>query len=88
MNAFNRDFYRPNRNYTREAAEQRLISLGYKDFHFKSASYANGASFYFESEDGQVIRVSDHPLTGKRAFDVIQVDIIPLQALPLPFKAR
>ena len=59
-----------------------------KIFTFKSASYANGASFYFESEDGKEIRVSDHPLTCKRAFDVIQVDIVPVKTLPTPFKVR
>lgn len=88
MNTFNPKFYQPNRSYTREIAEQRLISLGFSNFTFKSASYANGASFYFESKDGQQIRVSDHRLTGKRAFDVIQVDIEEPKALPSPFKVR
>lgn len=77
MKKFNPNFYRPNRNYTKEMAEARLKDLGYKNFTFKSVSYANGASFYFESEDGKEIRVSDHPLTGKRAFGTIQIDIVP-----------
>ena len=34
-------------------AEARLVDLGYKNFTFKSVSYTNGASFYFESEDGK-----------------------------------
>lgn len=88
MNTFNSNFYKANRSYTREIAEQRLISLGYKDFTFKSVSYTNGASFYFESEDGTEIRVSDHPLTGRRAFDVVQVDIVPVKTPPSPFKVR
>lgn len=88
MKTFNTNFYKPNRSYTREIAEQRLISLGYKNFHFKGCSFSNGASFYFESEDGKEIRVSDHPLTGKRAFDVIQVYIVPVKTLPSPFKVR
>lgn len=74
--AFNNDFYTPNRKYTRDMAEARLLELGYKNFHFKSVSYSNGASFYFESEDGKEIRVSDHPLTGKRAFDFVQIAIV------------
>jgi len=82
MKNFNPSFYKPNRSYTREIAEQRLISLGYKGFQFKGCSFSNGASFYFESEDGREIRVSDHPLTGKRAFDVIQVDIVPIKKFP------
>lgn len=72
---FNKNFYKPNFNYTREMAEQRLISLGYKDFIFKGCSYTFGASFYFYLEDGREIRVSDHPLTGKRAFEVIDIPI-------------
>ena len=83
MNTFNPNFFKPNRSYTREFAEQRLISLGFKGFQFKGCSYSNGASFYFESEEGREIRVSDHRLTGRRAFDVIQVDIVPVKILPL-----
>jgi hypothetical protein len=82
MKNFNPNFYKSNMSYTREFAEQRLISLGYKNFHFKGCSFSNGASFYFESEDGREIRVSDHPLTGRRSFDVIQVDIVPIKKFP------
>ena len=75
MATFNSNFYKSNTKYTREDAEARLYSLGYKNFYFKSVSYSNGCSFYFISEDGKEIRVSDHPLTGKRAFETIQVSI-------------
>lgn len=60
---------------TKEQAEQRLISLCYKNFHFKGMSTTNGASFYFEDENGKEIRVSDHPLTGKRAFTTIDISL-------------
>lgn len=88
MNIFNSNFYQSNRNYTKEMAEARLVDLGYKNFTFKSVSYTNGASFYFESEDGKELRVSDHPLTGKRAFDTVQIDIIPVKVLESPLKLR
>lgn len=88
MNTFNPNFYRSNRNYTKEMAEARLVELGYKNFTFKSVSYTNGASFYFESEDGKELRVSDHPLTGKRAFDTVKIDIVPVKTLENPFKIR
>lgn len=88
MSTFNSNFYQSNRNYTKEMAEARLVDLGYKNFTFKSVSYTNGASFYFESKDGEEIRVSDHPLTGKRALDIIQVAIVPIKVLPSPFKVR
>lgn len=88
MNTFNSNFYQSNRNYTKEMAEARLVDLGYKNFTFKSVSYTNGASFYFESEDGKELRVSDHHLTGKRAFDTVQIDIIPVKVLESPLKLR
>ncbi len=88
MNKFNPNFYQPNRSYTREIAEQRLLSLGFKNFQFKGCSFSNGASFYFENEEGREIRVSDHPLTGKRAFDIIQVNIEEPKVLTNPFKVR
>lgn len=78
---FNQRFYTPQTNYTRESAEKRLISLGYKNFSFKGSSYTNGASFYFTNEKGEEIRVSDHRLTGKRAFDCIQVDLIEVSTI-------
>jgi hypothetical protein len=81
MTSFNNSFYRPNFNYTREYAEARLTSLGYKNFSFTGSSFSNGASFYFQSESGQEIRVSDHPLTGKRAFDCIQVAIREIKSM-------
>lgn len=83
---FNSSFYQSNRNYTREIAEQRLISLGYKNFSFKSCSFSNGASFYFTSEGGQEIRVSDHKLTGKRAFNTIDVSIVEIKTLKVEVK--
>jgi hypothetical protein len=85
---FNSNFYQPNFKYTREIAEQRLISLGYKNFSFVSASYTNGASFYFTSEEGKEIRVSDHPLTGKRAFETIDVAIVEIKVMESPLKLR
>lgn len=88
MNNFNSNFFQSNAKYTREIAEQRLISLGYKNFTFKSASFSNGASFYFESEDGKEIRVSDHILTGNRAFETIQVAIEEVKMLENPLKIR
>lgn len=88
MNTFNSNFYQSNRNYTKEMAEARLVELGYKNFTFKSVSYTNGASFYFESEDGKDLRVSDHPLTGNRSFETIQIDIVPVKKLDTPFKIR
>jgi hypothetical protein len=88
MTTFNNNFYTPTTSYTREMAEMRLTSLGYKDFSFKSSCYTNGASFYFEGEEGQEIRVSDHPLTGKRAFNTIQVSIVELKKLENPSQLR
>lgn len=85
---FNANAYKPNRNYTREIAEQKLISLGYKNFHFKSVSYINGASFYFESEDGKELRVSDHILTGKRAFNTVQIDLVERGAFTISDEAK
>jgi hypothetical protein len=76
MTSFNNNFYQPNKNYTREMAEQRLLSLGYDSFSFKSCSFTNGASFYFQGKEGQEIRVSDHPLTGNRAFETIDIAIV------------
>lgn len=73
---FNSNFFQSDRSYTREIAETILINKGFKNFTFKSSSFANGASFYFESEMGREIRVSDHRLTGRRAFETIQVDLV------------
>lgn len=73
---FNSNFFQSDRSYTREMAEAILVKKGFKNFTFKSSSFSNGASFYFESETGKEIRVSDHGLTGKRAFDTIQVDLV------------
>ncbi len=73
---FNKDFFQPNRTNTREIAEARLIELGYSNFQYTGCSYANGSSFYFTSENGQEIRVSDHRLTGKRALEIIDISIV------------
>jgi len=81
MSKFNSNIYQPNKNYSVNDAEKRLLSLGYFGFEFKSVSYTNGCSFYFTSNEGKEIRVSDHPLTGKRAFDTIQVLITEVKAL-------
>ena len=86
MATFNSNFYQSNRNYTRELAEQRLASLGFNNFSFKSISYSNGFSCYFTDSDGKEIRVSDHPLTGKRAFDTIQISIVEIKTLKLELK--
>lgn len=79
---FNENFYQPNYKYTRDFAEQRLIEKGFSNFHFTGCSYAHGASFYFILEDGRKVRVSDHPLTGNRAFDYIQVMLFDKKYLP------
>jgi len=83
---FNSNFFQADRSYTREIAEAILVKKGFKNFTFKSSSFSNGASFYFESENGKEIRVSDHCLTGRRAFETIQVDLVErktLQAKPV-----
>lgn len=86
---FNKSFYQPNTSATKEMAEERLLSLGYKNFSFKNSSFSNGASFYFEGEDGKEIRVSDHPLTGKRAFLTVQVSLTEMKPKPItPLTAR
>lgn len=79
---FNKSFYQPALEYTREIAEKRLSDLGYKNFSFTGHSYSNGASFYFEGEDGQKIRVSDHRLTGNRSFEYLQIDIVEKKTMP------
>lgn len=85
MANFNKNFFHPKTEYTREMAEDRLSEKGFTGFRFTGCSYSNGASFYFEGANGQKIRVSDHRLTGRRALGVIQVDLVELEALPLPF---
>lgn len=74
-NKFNEDFFKPNNTATLQQAEEKLKSLGFKNFQFKSVSRTNGVSFYFVSESGQEIRVSDHPLTGKRAHNTIDIPL-------------
>lgn len=76
MANFNKNFYQPKTEYTREMAEARLVEKGLKGFRFTGCSYSNGASFYFEGVNGEKIRVSDHRLTGRRALGVIQVDLV------------
>lgn len=95
MKTFNSNLYQPNTTATRAQAEKRLIELGYSNFTFRSLSRSNGASFYFEGENGEEIRVSDHPLTGRRAFYTIQVDLYEIKTMTvkkgsedLDFKAR
>ncbi len=73
---FNSNFYQANKSYNREFAENVLIQKGYSNFDFTGCSYSNGASFYFVLEDGRKVRVSDHNLTGKRAFEYIQVRLV------------
>lgn len=85
---FNKEFFKPNRVYTREMAEHKLIEKGFKNFQFKSASYTHGASFYFTSEDGKEIRVSDHPLTGDRALETIQVSLVEYKTFPFKRKEK
>lgn len=76
MANFNKNFYQPKTEYTREMAEARLTEKGFSGFRFTGASHSNGASFYFEGVNGEKIRVSDHRLTGRRALGVIQVDLV------------
>lgn len=81
---FNKSFYRSNFSYTREDAENKLRSLGYNNFTFKGCSYSNGASFYFDVEGlDKEVRVSDHPLTGRRAFDVIEISLVTIKKLSI-----
>jgi hypothetical protein len=82
MKTFNSDFYKANKNYTREIAESKMTEKGYSNFSFTGCSYSNGASFYFTLEDGRKVRVSDHNLTGKRAFDLIQIRFVDSSFLP------
>lgn len=81
MTNFNHKAFKPNVEATLEMAERRLIDNGYKNFTFKSVSRTNGVSFYFLSENGEEIRVSDHFLTGRRAFTTIQVSLFELKKL-------
>ena len=78
---FNSDFYTTDRSYTREDAEGRLFAKGITNFTFTGQSYSNGASFYFELENGKKVRVSDHILTGNRSFDYIQISIVEIKKL-------
>lgn len=80
MKTFNNDFYQNNAKYTREQAESKMIENGYSNFHFKGCSFSNGSSFYFDV-DGKEVRVSDHILTGKRAFDTIQISFVEVKTL-------
>ena len=83
---FNKNFYQPNTSATKEQAEARLVKLGYTNFQFKGQSFSNGASFYFTLEDDTEVRVSDHPLTGNRAFDIIQVSLYEIKTFPFTKK--
>jgi hypothetical protein len=83
MENFNSNYYQVNKRYTKEMAEQRLIEKGYSKFSFKSASFSNGASFYFTLENGQELRVSDHSLTGKRSFNTIEILFIEPKVLQM-----
>lgn len=77
MSNFNKAFFQPNRSYTRQMAEDKLISLGFTGLSFNGCSYENGASFYFTAENCEKeIRVSDHSLTGRRAFEYKQVNFV------------
>jgi hypothetical protein len=80
---FNSNFYASNRTYTRQDAEERLIEKGIKEYTFTGQSYSNGASFYFEMNNGVKVRVSDHPLTGNRAFDYVQISLIKISKLSI-----
>ncbi len=77
MNTFNKNFFQSNRSYTRQMAEDKLKSLGMIVISFNSCSYEHGASFYFNCENcDKEVRVSDHDLTGKRAFEYKQISFI------------
>lgn len=73
---FNKAFFTANRNYTREIAEQKMKENGYTNYSFDGCSYENGASFYFTLDNGKKVRVSDHSLTGKRAFEYVQISFV------------
>lgn len=82
MKNFNNSFYQTNKRFTRKDAEKVMLENGYSDFQFKAASFSNGSSFYFSS-NGIEIRVSDHPLTGKRAFDTVQLSLVKISTLKM-----
>ncbi len=88
MSTFNQNFFQPKREYTREMAEARLVEKGFSDFTFTGCSFSSGASFYFDGPKGEKIRVSDHALTGNRAFDVIQVRFEEPVVMDSPLKVR
>lgn len=69
-------------------AEARLVEAGYSNFQFTGSSYSNGASFYFDGPNGEKIRVSDHRLTGNRAFEIIQVPFQAPKVMESPTKVR
>ena len=85
---FNSNFYKSNTEATKEQAIARLKEEGYNNFYFTGMSRTNGASFYFKLEDGQEARVSDHPLTGRRAFETIQVRLNEVRTLSLSNERR
>lgn len=88
MNAFNPNFYESNLKYTRTDAEKRLNELGHEGYWFTGQSYANGASFYFINERGEKLRVSDHNLTGRRAFEVKQISITEVRSVKMTRKNK
>lgn len=73
---FNRSFYTPEKRYTAQEAEQKMIEKGYTSFSLTGSSFTNGSSFYFETSTGEKVRVSDHSLTGNRAFEYTQIRFV------------
>jgi len=88
MSDFNKNFFQANRNYTREMAEIKMNEKGFSNYSFDGCSYENGASFYFTLEDGKKVRVSDHSLTGKRAFEYIQIAFVEPKVMVSPMEIR
>ena len=78
---FNSNFYQSNSSFTKEMADAKMIASGYASFQFTGSSYSNGASFYYELENGKKVRVSDHPLTGKREIDMIQISLVQIKKM-------
>lgn len=84
---FNKNFYVPT-NYTREQAENILIENGFFAFSFVNVSRSNGTSFYYVLPDNRNVRISDHPLTGKRQTEYIQLFFYKPKSLGVNKKPR
>lgn len=90
---FNEDFYKSDRSYTREIAEQKMKEAGINlnDVQFVNVSYSNGASFYYQNKKtGEKIRVSNHSKTGMSAGEYRNISLLNIYQHkgPKPFALR